>query len=145
MPQVQYPLSVTMTTYSITQCHCHGYRYTPPEQLPVMTRLADIIIVATGTYILLHFSHLTRLFCTWIWLKVICVQFYFMFTSPKASLPITACGVHELCFEEALNNLYIPLQVFRGWYRLTWWKMEPLSSTLVHTPLIFHCINRFRL
>ena len=27
-----------------TMCH----RYTPPEQLPVMTKTADIVIVATG-------------------------------------------------------------------------------------------------
>lgn len=29
-----------------TMCH----RYTPPEQLPVMTKAADIVIVATGTF-----------------------------------------------------------------------------------------------
>ena len=30
-----------------TMCH----RYTPPEQLPVMTKTADIVVVATGTCI----------------------------------------------------------------------------------------------
>lgn len=29
-----------------TMCH----RYTPPEQLPVMTKTADIVIVATGNF-----------------------------------------------------------------------------------------------
>jgi hypothetical protein len=29
-----------------TMCH----RYTPPEQLPVMTKTADIVVVATGMY-----------------------------------------------------------------------------------------------
>ena len=29
-----------------TMCH----RYTPPEQLPIMTKTADIVIVATGMY-----------------------------------------------------------------------------------------------
>ena len=34
-------------TGDATTTLCH--RYTPPEQLPVMTKNADIIIVATGT------------------------------------------------------------------------------------------------
>lgn len=65
------PLGLTLAalihsdgTGDATTTICH--RYTPPEQLPVFTKTADIIVVATGTCTQLSLCKKTYTTCSWL-------------------------------------------------------------------------------